>query len=307
MSPNGPGKGAGASRPWLHLDFTGGVAAPDGVPVLADPMAADSVTVADAIRGLVADRGPEDPAELTAAVTAELATLRGLAGLEQLTVWWRARELADTDSSGACTVTCSGPGRTPLGWLRLLAGPGELAGLLDVFAPRVERHRQMPEVFGPRAGRARALENLWGICTRFDRSVFHGGAVVHVPAGDAVGVAAVAEFLGLPVMGPDGAITPEAPRLDARGTDSDGALLFTWRVPVPAQLADTGACGAEVRGRSAVVWAGPWRRSMTLPAVLGVCDHYATECRPRPGAGPAGAGDILMQFRSRAGLLPGGQ
>lgn len=303
--------------PWLHLDFTGD---PEsiGAPVVGAADDADPAIVSAALADIVGEG--ED-------VRATVGMLGGLAGLERMVVWWRARALAD--STGApVVVPCAGGGEdAELSRLRLLSAPGELAGLIDAVAPRVDRHRQMPDVFGGRAGRARALERLWGRCSGFDRSVFGGGAVLHVPAdGPPTAAADVAVFLGVAVVrGADGPIHPAEPaRLSADGADGDGTLRFTWRVPLPGRLLELagGECGAASRGRSLVAWAGPWRRRMTLPAVLGSCAQESVRVVARGAAtgaaaggsgsgsrdsGAGSGGDILVGFRSVAGLLPGGQ
>ncbi|WP_448852354.1 hypothetical protein [Corynebacterium sp. 335C] len=324
---------------WLHLDFTGGAGGtgaagagasgvPDDAAVLESPGRADPAIVGEALADVM---GTGDDIHDT------VRMLGGLAGLERMAVWWRARALADA-TGGPVVVDCSGGGpEAELARLRLLAAPGELAGLIDAVAPRVDRHRQMPAVFGERAGRARALELLWGRCTDFDRSVFGGGAVVHVAgaphawAGAGAGadagagpdagtggaaVADAAAFLGLPVVRGGRPADPEPPRLRADGADDDGTLRFTWRIPLPGRLAEETGCGADVRGRDLVAWAGPWWRRMTLPAVLGACAHDGTDVVTRTAepvahraadSGTAPGGDILVRFRSVAGLLPGGQ
>ncbi|MDO5731674.1 hypothetical protein [Corynebacterium sphenisci] len=237
--------------------------------------------------------------------------LAGVAGLERLGVWARARRQFE-DTGAAVAVDLGDAPAGQLDWLRLLHAPGELSDLIDAVEPRVERHREMPEVFGRRARRARLLERTWARGTGLRAAIAAGQVLLHPAAADDP-VAAAASFTGVHLAppGPAGAkpLPPPRPLLSAPDYDDAGRLLLRLRLPLPAALADRGAPPARARagGGVAVVRYAGWSRRITLPPVLGACElrGVRTRIRRADSGGPAG-GDILLSFRSLPGLLPRG-
>ncbi|WP_075692245.1 hypothetical protein [Corynebacterium sphenisci] len=237
--------------------------------------------------------------------------LAGVAGLERLGVWARARRQFE-DTGAAVAVHLGDTPAEQLDWLRLLHAPGELADLIDAVEPRVERHREMPEVFGQRSRRARLLERTWARGTGLRAAIGAGEVLLHPAAADDP-VAAAASFTGVHLAppGPPGTapVPPAGPRLSAPDYDGAGRLLLELRLPLPAALADRGGAPARARfgGGVAVVRYAGWARRIPVPPVLRACELLGARTRIRraDSGGPAG-GDILLSFRSLPGLLPRG-
>lgn len=285
--------------------------------------------VADAVallRGMNADRSA-------------LEALTGFAGLERLLVWAKAQTIAGTAPAGVRI------GPTPdrqMSWLRRVQGPAQLADILDLINPRVERHRSMPDVFGDRSRRARMLEELWSWGQSWQRIVEAGG--VHLRTGGAVDprVAVLATWIGVVV---DDVPDPPQPRLTMAdlGVGGDGARLYRMRVRAPLHLAfpefdgdaprvDSGEAGegarasarrqafllddgadpadfpeptvsVETTAAGVVAQVAGYSRRFPAPAILSVCEQEKVRVTP-PDTWESGWGDILVWFRADPARLP---
>ncbi|MBV7296246.1 hypothetical protein KRX51_10015 [Corynebacterium sp. TAE3-ERU12] len=287
-------------RPWLHLVC-------DGAPPPADAQElADGDNYA-AVAELIASlpTGPDSQLgdNLLSAVT-------GFAGLEHLAVWLRAH--AQYRATGTPVfIRIGGTDGEHRAWLRRLRGPGELAELLDAMSPPLARHRDMPPVFGEASRRAHAIDGLSRRCTAFHACVANGEVAVH-PGGAATAAAAIATWLGVCVAPTSESNHATGLRLSSRGRDDDGELGYTARIPVPCGLTEHPLSRHDVkvsvRGGHAIISVDRWRRRFTLPAVLGACELTDVEVRGAEMASDitrnGSSDDILLTFRSVAGLLP---
>lgn len=242
-----------------------------------------------------------------------LATLTGFAGLERLLVWGKARTIAETAPAG---VRIGVDVDRQLSWLRRVQGPEQLADMMDLIIPRVDRHRNMPDVFGDRSRRAKLVESLWAWGRSWQRFLDSGGVRLLSDGPVDERVAAAAAWIG--VVAEEGTVGKRTGgarpglKLADLGRDGDGGHRFRVRVRAPMRLATMdGAAHDAVRGRvsvgagesALVVNIAGWSRRFRAPAVLADCEKESVDVAPQE-EWEDGWGDVLIGFRASVRDLP---
>lgn len=297
LVPGGPGDGAAPGSSSLPRDL-------EWVLSGADPVAEAA--------GLLREMGADASA---------LSGLTGFAGLERQLVWAKARVVARERPAGVRIGTTAD---RQLSWLRRVQGPGQLADMVDLVDPRVDRHRAMPDVFGDRARRARLLESLWEWGRSWQDRVAGGGVRLHLDHAVEPRVHSVASWIGVPVEGRGaGPSQSSAPTLTLAnlGPDGDGGGCFRVRIHAPLHLAVDGGQGfllddalvsaddpdfgvsVGVSARGIVVQVAGFSRWFGAPAILECCERERVTVAP-PDSWVNGWGDILVWFRADPARMP---